>query len=152
MAKISVKEVLMGRISEADLASTHKQNLFTLIERVNALVSSYAKPIIVSSGYRNPAHNSSLSNASKTSWHQLCAAVDIADADGRFWAFVLHNLDLCAKLGLWVEDKRWTPTWVHLQIYPPASGKRVFVPSTKPALKPELWDGQYNQSLNSKKV
>lgn len=150
MAKFSESEVLMGRATLHDLPTDLKQNLATLVARANALVAGYGKPLIVSSGYRPAAINASIANAGKNSWHMHCAALDVADPSGDFWIFVLANLQLCADLGLWVEDRRWTPTWVHLQIYPPASGKRIFVPSTKPAPAPKAFDGKYNTALDSR--
>ena len=37
-----------------------------------------------------------------------------------------------------MEDPQWTPTWVHLQIVPPGSRRRVYIPSSKPALAAKL--------------
>lgn len=127
MAKFSKQEILMGRVAETDLPVDQQRNLEALVERLNALFADYSGPIRVSSGYRRPADNSAAKGASK-SWHMQAAAVDLADASGAVWAHCMDRLDACERLGLWLEDRASTPTWVHLQVKPPRSGKRVFKP------------------------
>lgn len=139
--------LLMKRAVEADLSQELQQNLATLEQRVNALLAdiAYAGPVRVTSGYRPVALNATIANAGANSWHTKCAAVDLADADGKLWAALIANVEVCKKHKIWLEDKRWTPTWVHLQIYPPKSGKRIFVPSSAPAKAPKAWSGQYDK-------
>lgn len=127
MAKFSESEILMGRIQPADLTPLQTDNLHKLVERLNALFSTFNGPIKVSSGYRRPVDNLKAKGAAR-SHHLECAAVDLQDRDGKVWAFCTANLQLCEDLGLWLEDKQATPTWVHLQIYPPKSGRRIFKP------------------------
>jgi hypothetical protein len=50
----------------------------------------------------------------------------------------LRNLNEMETIGLWMENARWTPTWVHLQTVPPLSGHRVYVPSALPPKAPSL--------------
>jgi len=144
VAKISAAEVLKNRIKLDQLSTEQSNNLQLLLTRVNKLLAGYEVPVIVSSGYRSPALNASTAGAALKSYHLQCAAVDIADADAKFWAYCAQHLAKCKQLGLWLEDKRWTPTWVHLQIYAPKSGKRIFVPSSSPAPAPTLFSGAYN--------
>jgi len=40
----------------------------------------------------------------------------------------LANTDKLEAIGLWLEHPESTPRWCHVQIVPPASGKRVFRP------------------------
>jgi hypothetical protein len=148
VAKFTESEILMGRSLKPDLSPELQSNLATLTGRLNAFFASYG-PIRVSSGYRPSSANAS-AGGSTQSWHLKCAAADLSDADGAVWAFVCANLPESAKIGIWFEDKRWTPTWVHCQIYPPASGKRIYVPSAKPPLKPDAWMGVYDARLDSK--
>jgi hypothetical protein len=146
MAKFTAEEILMNRAKLADLPSQHSTNLSLLVSRLNSFFSGFNGPIKVSSGYRPPQLNSTVSGASPTSWHLVCAAADLRDIDSKVWQFCIGNLQMAKELGLWLEDKRWTPTWVHLQIYAPKSGKRIFVPNSKPAIAPELWSGTYNKA------
>jgi hypothetical protein len=37
-----------------------------------------------------------------------------------------------------MEDPQWTPTWVHLQMVPPGSHRRVYCPSSKPPMVAKL--------------
>ena len=148
MAKISMPELLMNRISEAELSPNQASNAAELIRRVNAFLAGYAKPVIVNSGYRSPEINASTSNASAKSWHLQCAAVDLAD-DGSLRDYCIKNLEAASRLGIWFEDWRWTPTWTHMQIYPPTSGRRIFVPSSKPATAPKAWSGIYDSRYDS---
>ena len=148
MAKISAAEILKNRINPKQLSKEQSNNLQLLLTKVNLLLAGYAKPVIVSSGYRSPETNTSIAGAAPKSNHLQCAAIDIADPSGEVWAYCIQNLDKCKQFGIWLEDKRWTPTWVHLQIVPPKSGKRIFVPSAKSALAPNLFSGTYNSSYD----
>jgi hypothetical protein len=150
MLKITSESILMGRISVTQLDATQASNLSALESRLNKFFEAYTGELRISSGYRSPEVNAKLANAGKKSWHLQCAACDFSDANGKLWAYCIQNLKLASDLGLWLEDKRWTPTWVHLQIYPPASGKRIFAPSTKPPTAPQAFDGVYDSKLDSK--
>ena len=87
------------------------------------------------SGWRPKAVNEKTSNAGKFSPHILALAGDLGDwPDRRFARWCLQNLDVLETHGIYMEDPRWTPTWVHWQIRPPASGRHVFIPSSAPAL------------------
>lgn len=106
-----------------------------LATRVTQLLTSYARAAracepepLVHSGYRPPEINAVTPNAAKNSNHLVCRAVDIADEKGELAAWCLANLDLLEHFELWLEDPRFTPTWVHLQSVPPKSNSRVFQP------------------------
>jgi hypothetical protein len=94
---------------------------------------------VCSSGWRPLAVNDVTSNAAKGSKHISGLAADILDYPQRDFArWCLRNLAQLERIGLWMEDPRWTPTWVHLQIVPPGSGRRVYIPSVKPPLAAPL--------------
>ncbi len=106
-----------------------------LAMRVTQLLTSYAgaQPAYsdepkVRSGYRPPEINATTPGASKNSNHMYCRAVDLEDIHGHLGAWCMENLDLLAHFELWLEDPRFTPTWVHLQSVPPRSLSRVFQP------------------------
>lgn len=73
--------------------------------------------------------------------HKIGRGVDNYDPDRRFASWCLAHPDELKACGLWMEDPRWTPSWVHLQDYAPGSGKLVFIPSSAPALapNPKVW-------------
>lgn len=146
----------MGRDAQyaAELTPEIVQNAELLIQRVGALLEKAAAENVapgvdeetctcVASGWRPQSVNDRTANASATSLHLKGMGVDLREAPGRALArYCLRNLDLLAHLELWMEDPRWTPTWVHLQTRPPGSGDRVFIPSNAPPLTAALPEQQ----------
>lgn len=148
---ITKEELLMGRDKKYASSYTKEisDNLDKLLIPINELRYKYGKAMVVSSGWRPPAVNEATSNAAKKSNHLMGLAVDIRDVDGKLRDWCIENLEFIASLGLFLEDFRWTRGWVHFQCVPPGSGKRVFIPSTKPAPYPEAWSGKYDKALDS---
>lgn len=147
---IKKKEVLMGRDKEYASQYTKEisDNIDLLLEKMNVIRKAYAKPMIVASGWRPKEINDATKNAAKKSNHTKGLAVDIRDVDGKLWKWVILNLKLMKQLGIYLEDKRWTPTWVHFQIVPPKSEKRIFIPSSAPPKAESIWDGKYDPKMN----
>lgn len=114
---ITVDEVLMGRDKANPLTPEQWRNLADLMGRINIIRAAYGKSLVVSSGYRPPAQNAAAGGA-KNSTHMSCQAVDFADPNGEFKKWCLDNFDLIKKVGLYMEDPAFTPTWVHLQTRP----------------------------------
>jgi len=73
--------------------------------------------------------------------HKTAHAVDVFDATRNFAAWCMAHLDRLREHGLYIEDPRWTPGWVHLQDVPPRSGKLCYIPAPTPALAdwPPQW-------------
>jgi uncharacterized protein YcbK (DUF882 family) len=94
--------------------TTHINNALGLLSRVNGVLATYpAKDTLkVNSGYRTAAVNKLVGGA-KYSNHMTAMAIDIADTKGNLYAFLLKQP--LTKLGLYMERKESTPTWVHLQ-------------------------------------
>ena len=92
----------------------------------------------VTSGWRPASVNDATANAAKSSKHLLALACDIADPGRGLAAWCITHQNELAACGLWMEDPRWTDGWVHLQIVPPASGKRVFIPNSNQPKLPAL--------------
>lgn len=107
-------------------------NLSILLDKINQVRIAYAIPMIVSSGLRSETQQQDLIASGKStatkSKHLMGQAVDIADKDGKLAKWVQENMQLMETIGFWFEDFNSTPGWVHFQIVPPKSGKRVFVP------------------------
>ena len=142
---ITVEEVLKGRAKFEELPEEHRANITTLLSRINQVRAKYGKPMKVNDGLRIGTGGSN---------HFRGAAIDIDDDDaGTFWKWCFQNLAFIAKVGLWLEHPCWTHcdgmSWMHFQIVPPASGKRVFVPSARPNPNPSFWDGVYDHKLDS---
>lgn len=127
-----------------ELTEQIRDNIAELLGRVNLLISwAYrdgVRPALdartgthVASGWRPSAINEATSNAAAASKHLTGEAIDLRDNGTRDlvrWA--LKNVEALEEIGLWMEDPQWTPQWLHLQIVPPKSRRRVYVPSSKP--------------------
>ncbi len=148
---ISKSELLMGRDQTYpnDYTQEISDNLDNFLIPINKIRDVWGKPMIVNSGWRPPSINASTPGAATHSKHMLGLAADISDIDGSLWKWVLENLQLMKDLGIYMEDKRWTPGWVHFGFGPPASGQRIFVPSSNPPGAPDSWDGQYDHSFDN---
>lgn len=146
---ISLDQYWMGRDGEhsADLTEEVRNNAGLLLERVNRLLDKAAEGHVepgidahtgtaVASGWRPKAVNDGTANAGKTSRHITGLAIDLRDSlpERPLARWCLRNQGLLEEIGLWMEDPQWTPNWVHLQAVPPGSGRRVYVPSTTPAV------------------
>lgn len=103
---------------------------------------------MVTSGWRPKSINDATANAAKGSNHLLALAGDVADPDRALAQWCVSNPDKLVECGIWIEDPRWCAKWnektqqwdfwVHGQIVPPKSGKRIYIPSLKPPTAPAL--------------
>jgi hypothetical protein len=139
---ISLEAYWKGRDQEYadELTEDILANADRTVERVNKLlaVSGFGNVGGVNSGWRPQAVNDATGNAAKSSRHLSAEAIDIADPIRSLARWCLGHLDVLEDIGLWMEDPRWTPTWVHLQTVPPGSGRRVFIPSSSPPKAPPI--------------
>ena len=138
---VTIKEILMGRAKIEDLSSLVASNLYQLSGALNMVRSVYGKPMIVSSGYRPPSINAGAGGAAKSA-HLTCEACDFKDLDRSLAKWCLDNLSILQDAGLYMEDPRWTPNWVHLQTR--QTKKRVFIPNSSKPVDPGFWGGQYD--------
>lgn len=94
---IEREEILKGQTIDASLEG----NLEKLLKALNKFRAVWGKPMIVTSGYRSPAHNALVGGA-KRSNHMKCLAADFADPDEsldvsarlilNFWRIVVYGL------------------------------------------------------------
>lgn len=105
-------------------------NLEELLIKINKIRKAYGKPMIVTSGLRSDEKQKALIAAGKStatkSNHLTGRAVDIADADGKFYDWCKANEKALEDAGLYCEERMGG--WQHLQTVPPRSGKRWFFP------------------------
>lgn len=134
---ISMDELLQGKVKLDDLPEGHQENLAILLDRINQVRVAYGKPMTVTSGYRSLSDHlriyaeKGITDQSKIpmkSKHLSGQAVDIYDPDGALKNWAMLHMDLMEKVEFWFEDFTVTTTWVHFQVVPPGSGKRVFMP------------------------
>lgn len=115
------------------LTGEEQANLDELCRRLNVVREAYGKPMVVTNGYRTWAEHVALymklgRKPPAKSAHLTCQAADVWDQDKALWTWLMQNLPLLEKTGLWLEDGTTTKNWVHFQTKPPASGRRIFIP------------------------
>jgi hypothetical protein len=103
-------------------------NLAILLDRINRVRAVWGHPMTVTSGLRSEADQARINPSAPKSKHLMGQACDIYDPDGSLKTWVMANMPLMETIGFWFEDFSSTPNWVHFQIVPPGSGKRVFHP------------------------
>jgi hypothetical protein len=139
---ITLALYLMGRDAVSTCTDEVLRNAMATVDKTNQLkmlaeldgIAFSGDAAEVASGWRPESINACTSNAAKRSAHITGCALDTRDTERTFARWCLRNLGQLEKIGLWMEDPRWTPTWVHLQTHPPGSGRRVYVPSNNPPL------------------
>lgn len=127
--KFTVKELLSAgshkwKESEVDIVTL--RNLEDLCRKLNKL--GFVPPRNATSCLRSIKDQQRINPSAMGSSHLYGAAVDIADADGKFRAWLKANPNKLVECGLWAEDYTSTPSWVHLQLYAPKSMNRIFKP------------------------
>ena len=153
---ITLAHYWMGRDRShaAELTDAIRRNAAITVERVNwLLMVSTLTPAIdqitgthVASGWRPAAVNARTANAASASTHMTGEGCDLQDhPDRRLARWAVSHIDDLARIGLWIEDPRFTggrtnnDPWLHVQTRAPRSGRRVYVPSTAPAGDPQFY-------------
>lgn len=123
-------------------------NVAELLRRVNIFLEVAEKEGVpigidertgtpVASGLRPAAVNDRTQNAAAKSSHITGEGIDLQDTlpERPLASFALRCArpgGLLEELGLYMERPQWTDDWVHLQSRSPRSGRRVYVPSSRP--------------------
>jgi hypothetical protein len=143
-----MNELLNNKYRIEDQSEEIQNNLKELLEKMNKIRTLWAKPMTVTSGLRSSTDQQRINPSAPKSKHLLGLACDISDTDGSLMIWILNNLLLMQNVGLYFEDFRYTPNWIHFQAVPPTSGKRIFIPSSNTAPSPNRWDGKYDDKYN----
>lgn len=127
--KFSLEELLNAgshkwKIWEVDKVTI--RNLEDLIRKVNAL--GYQPPMRASSCLRSLKDQERINPKAMGSSHLYGCAVDIADPKGELKKWLETRYGELVNCGLYMENPKSTPTWVHLQSYAPRSMSRIFNP------------------------
>lgn len=159
MRHLVLADYWMGRDAAypEELTDGIRANAQRLLKQINALLAVAGEENIYpgidqhtgtwfSSGWRPRVINERTSNAGKRSTHIMGLAGDLQDTSpdrplARWCLAHAGNGGLLEQLGLYMERPQWTggaDPWVHLQIVPPGSGRRVYIPSSAPALAAAL--------------
>lgn len=126
---IEVDDYLCGLTNEI------RTNAAKTVEKANAFLERAFKDGIPSysptftSGWRPEKFNHLIPGSSLYSKHMKGEAIDLYDPNGFLAGFATRdNAAVLEELDLYIEDPKYTKGWLHLQIIPPGSGKRVFIP------------------------
>lgn len=104
-------------------------NLDKLLAVLQAIRAAYGKPMVITSGLRSDADQKRINPSAPKSKHLLGLACDVSDKDHALYNWLTaDNNKKAIEFGVYLEHKSATINWVHLQIVPPKSGKRVFYP------------------------
>lgn len=120
-------DALLESVNQCCDFAAHDKAYFYAIDPDTGTQISGAKGGSGDGGFRLPTSGT---GASKSS-HKDANGVDVYDPQRIFAAWCVLNKHVLAALGLYMEDPRWTPGWVHLQRVPPGSGHRIYIPSLK---------------------
>lgn len=139
---IGLSTYFMGRDKTyaKELTDDIQRNAEIIVAKTNELLARAARSDIntVNSGWRPQSVNDATAHSGAASKHITAQAVDLPDLDRTLADWCVDNLDVLDEIGLWMEDPRWTPSWVHLQSVPPKSGRRIYIPSSQPPLDPDF--------------
>lgn len=155
---ISDQEFLMGRYKSLDeLSPEKKANSIETLRLINIVRIRYNKAMKVNDGIRRPTDT----YGATLSTHFDGNAIDIDDnLNGDLWKWLMlpEQMLMLQELGLYLEHGCYTHyidpisnrerSWVHFQRVAPKSGRRIYIPSTKPNPNPKFWDGKYDVKYN----
>jgi hypothetical protein len=146
---ISLLEYFGPWDGHADDTPARRANAERLLGRVNPMLSAAASDGVDLE--LNPGTNSLVSGhglggfrpqacgvGAPRSRHKEGSALDVYDPHRALAGWCIEHPEALLAANLYMEDPRWTPTWVHLQTEPPLSGKRVYIPSSSPPLATRL--------------
>jgi hypothetical protein len=102
-------------------------NLAILLDKLNKIRISWAKPMIITSGLRSEADQLRINPAALKSNHRIGAAADISDPKLELTAWLKGpGAALVEELNVYFEEGN--KNWVHCQIFAPRSKNRWFLP------------------------
>ena len=138
---ISRKDYLGTYAGCSDIAPAISVNIDRLLNKVNALMAYMQQDkVIVPLNMKTRSQISGELNGgfrpqdcaigAPNSNHKQGLAVDLYDPLGKIdeWVTNPNNLKKIQALDLYFEDKSATDGWCHVQIVPPKSGRRFFLP------------------------
>lgn len=146
---LTLEHYFAGYPDHPGITEGHRQAAIETVRRANVILGVAGVPLRI-----NPHTDSRVSGQTNGGWrprdcpigaanshHKLGQAVDIYDPYRELATWCANHLKELEEIGLWMEDFRWTPSWVHFQTVSPGSDIRVFIPSNTPPLAPPV-EGQ----------
>jgi len=126
--------------AEGELTNDIRANAAVLVQRVNRLLEAFladtSLPRVLRSGWRPSGFNASFQHTDASgamvrggaqhSKHMTGEGVDLADNDGKLDEWLSD--ERLVQFDLYREHPDATPSWCHLQMVAPGSGRRTFRP------------------------
>lgn len=121
---ISVNDYLMRR---GPVDDEFIENAEDLLEKISLLEEALGVEFVLTGGYRpeEEVENHTLPGCPHDA-HTTCRGIDLHDPTLAISAQLMNDQDLLVQTGLWMENPISAKDHIHLQSYPPGSGKRVF--------------------------
>lgn len=110
------------------VTAEQRKNLVKLCQALIEIQNEYGEELYVNSGFRTEIDQMRLNPTHPNSAHCAGLAADIRDVDRKLWDWCTENIKFVAEQGLYLEDKVYTPSWIHFQLRAPKSGLRIFQP------------------------
>jgi hypothetical protein len=104
------------------------ENLVKLINTLFTEIEALTRKSIslnITSGWR-PSKYSKEIGTSIRSAHVTGQAIDLADIGNKKFNLITAHMDLIILKDLYLEDSRWTKSWLHVQTRP--TRNRIFIP------------------------
>jgi hypothetical protein len=122
---VTYQEELTDEIRANAAQTVSKANLLLNVFKAKTQDTEIRK---VNSGWRPEQINGKTAGAAPRSKHMLGLAIDISDPEGDLKSWCMDNQDVLQDIGLWMEHPSACKGWLHVQVVPPKSQKRVFYP------------------------
>lgn len=117
-------------INNKKLIATQEQltNMEHLANCITQLENMYGEPFQVTSGLRTVQMQEKINPNRMGSAHLTGQAVDVLDLEKDVWRWLMSNIKIIKQFKLYLEDRTFTPVWVHIQTRPTNSGNIIFIP------------------------
>lgn len=118
---------MMGRDVAFPPCDDYKKNATDLLDKLSQLETDYGKPLTLTGGYRPREINWTVDGSKPGDAHESCRGADLRDTNEDLSIWCMNNLNKLETIGLWLEAPSSSKNHVHVQTYPPHSGRRVFI-------------------------
>lgn len=112
-----------------------KKNLEALDKVLSEIEKRSGLKLTINSGYRTREEQMKINPKAPNSMHTKGAAADVSDRTGDLWRWLTAyakdskvDTSNAVALDIYLENRTHTPTWVHIQTFPPKSKNRIFNP------------------------
>lgn len=118
----------MGRDTEYPPTLEQIENAEDLLQKLSLLEEELNVEFVITGGYRPEAMiEDHMLPGCPHDAHSKGQGIDLRDIGLIISNTLIADQNLLIKYGLWMEDPSSSKDHLHLQTYPPGSGKRIFI-------------------------